>query len=102
MNFYECCDLWFKYYTISNITLYIIEIDSIVVALLTYNLKFQNKYLLYGVILFLRRQDFRLFLPPLPPFVDILFSKIGIFLTPPPPLRVYVEKVCPLSKNVYF
>ena len=47
MNFYECCDLWFKYYTISTITLYIIEIDSIVVALLTYNLKFQNKYLLY-------------------------------------------------------
>ena len=36
--------------------------------------------------------------PPLS-FVDILFSKIGIFLTPPPSLRVYVEKVCPLTSS---
>ena len=41
------------------------------------------------------------FFDPLPPFVDILFSKIGIFLTPPPPLRVYVEKVCPLSFTMW-
>ena len=37
-----------------------------------------------GGILILRRQDFGLFWPPLPPFVDILFSKIGIFFTPTP------------------
>ena len=46
-------------------------------------IKFLDRTL--GGIHILRRQDFGLFWPPLPPFVDILFSKIGIFLTPPPP-----------------